>query len=329
MNAAPHSDNRIRTQRRLDCCLCGTPGEDLYQGLEDRLFSAPGKWDLKHCPNLHCGLVWLDPMPLEEDLPLAYRDYFTHHDKPVVRRGIGRGIVHWIYRAFLWATGLAHLRAELYSLYLPGTRHGRLLDVGCGDGGQFARMRAMGWEVEGQEVDAAAAERARTVHGLRVHLGALQQVGLPDAIFDVVTMSHVIEHAHDPVALLKECRRVLKPGGVLMAVTPNINSLGHRRFGSCWLALDPPRHLHLFSPTTLRQVADRAGFRQCSTWTTAANAQFLAEASLNLTRRGRHRMGARPPLGMGLQTLLFQFWAMAIHLVRKDSGEECVLKAVK
>jgi 2-polyprenyl-3-methyl-5-hydroxy-6-metoxy-1,4-benzoquinol methylase len=321
--------NVIRTQRRPDCCLCGARGDELYLGLDDRLFNAPGTWSFNRCPNPDCGLVWLDPMPLEEDLQLAYRDYFTHRDKPVLRRGIARKIVHGIYQALLWATGLAHQRAELRSMYLRGTPPGRLLEVGCGDGSQLANLRAMGWEVEGQEVDAAAAERARAQYGLRIHLGTLHEAGLPDAVFDVVTMSHVIEHVSDPVALLKVCHRILKPSGVLIAVTPNINSLAHRWFGSCWLALDPPRHLHLFSPTTLRKVAARAAFPQQECWTTAASAQFLAEASWNIKRTGLHNSEVRPGIGLGIQTLLFQFWAMAVHTVRKDSGEECVLKAVK
>jgi 2-polyprenyl-3-methyl-5-hydroxy-6-metoxy-1,4-benzoquinol methylase len=321
--------NVIRTQHRPDCCLCGARGDELYQGLEDRLSNAPGTWNFNQCSNPDCGLVWLSPMPLEEDLPLAYRDYFTHRGKPVVRRGIARKIIHWIYRALLWATGLAHQRAKLHSLYLRGTPLGRLLEVGCGDGSQLAKLRAMGWEVEGQEVDAVAAERARAQYGLRVHLGTLQEAGLPDAAFNVVTMSHVIEHVRDPAALLKECHRILKPGGVLIAVTPNINSFGHQRFRMDWRGLEPPRHLHLFSPRTLRQVAARAAFAQQECWTTAANAQFFAEGSFCIRHSGRRNFGAHPGLGLAAKTLLFQFRAMAMHLVHKNSGEECVLVATK
>jgi hypothetical protein len=61
-----------------NCYLCGTGGEPLYEGLKDRLFNAPGEWNLKRCPNPECGLLWLDPMPLEEDIGMAYETYFTH-----------------------------------------------------------------------------------------------------------------------------------------------------------------------------------------------------------------------------------------------------------
>src|SRR5208282_5538248 len=166
----------------------------LYTNLVDRLFHAPGVWQIKQCPNAGCGLLWLDPAPVEDDLSLIYQDYFTHQPRSSAGRGPGRSVIHWLYRALLCTTGVARQRADLLSFYLRGTQPGRLLDVGCGDGGQLARLRGRGWQVEGQEVDAAAAERARVQHGLRVHVGLLRDAGLADAIFDVVTMSHVIEH---------------------------------------------------------------------------------------------------------------------------------------
>ena len=319
----------IRTRPCPNCFLCGATGELLYANLSDRLSETPGVWQMKRCPQTSCGLLWLDPMPEEQDLPLLYQGYFTHQDKPQAIRGFARSVTHGIYRALLWVTGLTHQRDELFSLYLRGTQPGRLLDVGCGDGGRLARWQTMGWEVEGQEVDAAAAERAHSLHGLRVHLGTLSDIALPDSSFDVVTMSHVVEHVPDPLALLQECRRILKSGGQLIAVTPNVNSLGHHQFGSDWMWLDPPRHLHLFSPTTLRELGVRAGFRFPQTWTTAANAQFLAEGSLYIQRTGRHRFGARMGLGLIVRSLLFQIRALSVHLARKDSGEECVLNAIR
>jgi SAM-dependent methyltransferase len=316
----------IRTRQQQCCVLCGREGHVLYDNLIDRLYRAPGVWRFKFCGNIDCGLVWLDPKPLEQDVRLLYENYFTHHGKIIRSRSRK---VHRLYQALLWATGLARQRDQLFSFYLTNARPGRLLEVGCGDGGQLDRLRSMNWETEGQEIDAAAVERART-RGLRVHLGNLQDLSLPAESFDVVTMSHVIEHAHDPVELLKQCHRVLRPGGLLIVVTPNVNSFGHWWFKSFWLGLDPPRHLNLFAPRTLRQIAHIAGFQQdCHAWTTPTNAQFLAEASWNIKRHGRHTIGTRPSLGLGIKSLLFQFFALAAHRIQRDSGEECVLRAVK
>ncbi len=324
-----NTDQSIRTRAHPNCFLCGTTGEVLYANLTDRLFHAPGVWQLRRCPQEKCGLLWLDPVPIKDDLPLVYQNYFTHGPRSFAVRGVGRSLVHGLYRGVLLATGLARQRADLLSFYLRDAGPGRLLDVGCGDGGQLARLRVMGWQVEGQEIDPAAAEQARTQYGLQVHVGPLADLGLPDSTYQVVTMSHVIEHVYDPVSLLKECRRILKPGGSVVAITPNVKSCGHERFRSNWMPLEPPRHLHMFSPTTLREVARRAGYAKQECWTTAANAQFLAESSLNIERTGRHTVGSRPGLYLGLQTLAFQFWALALHAARRDSGDECVLRAKK
>ncbi len=110
---------------------------------------------------------------------LIYKNYYTHQDKPPAERGLALWVAHWGYRALLWTTGLARQRDELFSLYLRDTQPGRLLDVGCGDGGRLARWRAMGWEVEGQEVDGTAAEQARVRHGLRVNVGPLPDLSYP------------------------------------------------------------------------------------------------------------------------------------------------------
>jgi len=314
----------IRTRPEPTCELCGAHGVLLYENLADQLYAAPGSWNLKRCPAPDCGLIWLDPMPLEEDLPLAYRDYFTHDDKPSKRNGIA----HRLYRLLLALSGLAHQRTELRTFFLRRNRPGRLLEVGCGAGDRLAEFRSLGWEVEGQEIDPPAAERAMA-RGLPIHLGALPSLSLTANTFDAAVMNHVIEHVHDPLSLLCECHRVLKPGGRLAVVTPNVASLGHRCFGSCWMPLDPPRHLRLFSPTTLQQLIARAGFRDCQVSTTAANAQFVAEGSLAIRRAGRHQFGPSPGRSLQIQSLLFQLRATLIMLVQKDSGEECFLTASK
>jgi ubiquinone/menaquinone biosynthesis C-methylase UbiE len=103
-----------------------------------------------------------------------------------------------------------------------------------------------------------AAARAR---GLEIHHGTLTDTGLADESFDAVTSSHVIEHVHDCAAFLSQSRRVLKPEGRLVAVTPNARAMLLDRHGANWLALDPPRHLLLFTAGSLRALAQKVGLR--------------------------------------------------------------------
>src|SRR5882672_7808154 len=66
----------LRVRPRPSCPLCGHAGAMLYEDLHDRLFSTEGSWNMSRC--LACGLLWLDPAPVEEDIHLAYGTYYTH-----------------------------------------------------------------------------------------------------------------------------------------------------------------------------------------------------------------------------------------------------------
>src|SRR5262245_3389479 len=68
----------MRSRAAPTCYLCGALGRVLYQNLIDRTFNTPGAWTLKKCTV--CGLLWLDPLPLEEDISIAYQTYYTHND---------------------------------------------------------------------------------------------------------------------------------------------------------------------------------------------------------------------------------------------------------
>ncbi len=295
----------------------------MYTDLSDRFFGAPGRWNFKRCLNSTCGLWWLDPMPLAEDLPKAYETYCTHTDElssPSVRRRLERVAL----RTALSLMGIDRERERSRSLYLDQTPAGRLLEIGCGAGARLARLRDRGWDVCGQEVDSLAAEVARKTYNLLVVVAPVEDAGFTENSFDAVAMNHVIEHVPDPVGLLTESYRLLRAGGDLIVVTPNVDSYLHRRFGANWRALDPPRHLHLFCRRTLTQAAERAGFRDVHCRTSAANAFSVAAGSLFL----RHNRPANSPGIQGVG-LWWQLRARLAYAANPFSGEECVLHARK
>lgn len=105
----------------------------------------------------------------------------------------------------------------------------------------------------------------------------------------MVNLSHVIEHVEDPVRLLGECRRVLRPSGRIVITTPNVESWGHLLFGAAWRGLQPPRHVMLYSLRTMRICAHAAGFRVCTLHTTARWGSNIFLASQRLARQKPNR----------------------------------------
>ena len=295
----------IRTEEITTCLLCGEEGVELYGSLSDHLFGAPGEWGFLHCSG--CGLAWLNPRPIAADLHQVYRAYHTHakngnRNLLAGVRGRAKKALYatapgfssledgWIWRQI--GRGLARLpamreRALLGTMCLNGAKKGTLLDVGCGNGRFLLLMRKAGWEVRGVEPDPVAAGIAQQENGIHVTVRALDDAELPDESFDAVTLNHVIEHVHDPVRLLSQCRRVLKPHGKVVIVTPNIESRGHETFGSCWRGLEPPRHLHLFSLRALRLCCERAGLRIQVLRTSARSGRGIWRASEAIKRRTR------------------------------------------
>jgi SAM-dependent methyltransferase len=311
----------------------------VYKNLSDHFFGAPRSWNFSRCPSPCCAMLWINPRPLESDIGKAYRDYYTHEDTvdPIPRpssRGVARGMRQAIKRAYVadrlrysdrqiaWCermlSALAYVdptrRADTdFPLkYLPIGNRGRLLDLGCGGGELLRTMGQFGWNAVGVEPDPAAAFAARR-KGCEVRIGALHEQKFSEASFDAVVMSHVIEHVHHPLELLKEVRRILKRGRRLVIATPNAGSLGHRMLGSKWPFLDPPRHLQVFTPHALKSLVLTAGFSD------AWGRTEIRTAAAMLPRIGWSRIAGR----------LFEYAEnLALHFDR-DAGEEIVLVAVK
>jgi SAM-dependent methyltransferase len=144
--------------------------------------------------------------------------------------------------------------------HLPFKREGRLLDVGCGNGDFVRQMAALGWDAEGLDPDPSAVT-AGGRSGVKITQGTLADLDLDlhAGVFDAITLSHVIEHVHDPAGDLRRIRSLLSSGGLVWIATPNLEALGLRRFGRDWVNLDPPRHLVLFTRASLERIVRDAG----------------------------------------------------------------------
>lgn len=132
----------------------------------------------------------------------------------------------------------------------------KILDVGCGSGEWLFHEKLRGHEVWGLELDARAVQVARD-HGLRV---VREFSELPDGYFDLVRLSHVLEHAPSPTGMMQAVRGKLAPGGRTEILVPNAEGAKFRELMTVNRVTDVPRHLYFFSEATMRRLLQKTGF---------------------------------------------------------------------
>jgi 2-polyprenyl-3-methyl-5-hydroxy-6-metoxy-1,4-benzoquinol methylase len=339
------STDEIRVSVRPNCPLCGKLGKVLYAKQHDRLFDAPGEWDVMECHD--CQLLWLRTVPIDADMAKVYPPSQSHSSitHAIAEAGLKTVIRSCILHAVFgyrnlsiplggtllgWLAGrLPPLRqkAAFHVNFLNGLKGGKLLDVGCGSGAFLARMSRLGWVGHGVEPDSNSADLAERLPGVTVHRCTLENAGFPDDHFDAITLNHVIEHLESPEKTLREISRVLKPGGVVVITTPNITGLCHRKFRNNWYHLDLPRHLVMFSPQSLKSLTKACGLTVQDLFTIGRQVQQTYLASSLIARNGHIQGFFRNSKGTSIKDRLVAFWFTLISLraIADRQGEEIAI----
>jgi 2-polyprenyl-3-methyl-5-hydroxy-6-metoxy-1,4-benzoquinol methylase len=343
-----NTQSAIRSKPELLCVNCKAKGAELYSDLADSLFSAPGLWSFRRCTSPECGLLWLDPMPLKEDIHKAYKNYYTHaaytKSDSFLQRLFDSAKQGYLANHFAYTEGvglavrLLGLLPWLYPgrpaeldfsvMWLKAGARGRLLDIGAGSGWLVDHMNRLGWQAEGLDFDTQTVTSARS-RGLIFHQGGLVEQRFADASFDAITMSHCIEHFHDPLAWLIEAHRLLKPSGRLSLATPNTNSYWHQIFGKNWFALQPPCHLHLFNRASLTQLLQQAGFGRPKVFTSIRDANGSYLGSRAIKQFGRYDMLNVGGVSIKLQARIMQMLEGLAKQFDADAGEDIVALAIR
>ena len=166
----------------------------------------------------------------------------------------------------------------------------RLLDVGCNIGTFLNQARLQGYRVTGVEPDEKAVQTA-TESGLNVKCGYLHDMHFPDEHFDIITLFEVIEHLKDPIGLLKECYRIIRPSGLLFITTGNTDSWTVRFLKEDWDYFDLKLgHISFFCSSSIRVLAERTGFNLSKVETRSVSLR-RSSCSSRLKRRGRKMLG--------------------------------------
>ncbi|MFC3096484.1 class I SAM-dependent methyltransferase [Alteraurantiacibacter palmitatis] len=230
----------------VPCNLCGARDAR-------HLFTKAG-YRLVKCQS--CDLAFIANPPDAEAITALYTAKASYHDDLLDPASASF--------ARMRAIALQHIAMLARS---TGAAKGlRLLDIGCSNGLFLDEARKAGYDAHGAELSPETSAFARTHFGLPVHSGDWRDAGYADGSFDVVTLFDVIEHLTDPMTELREVRRLLKPGGLLLQSTPDIDGLFPRLSYKVAKAIDywphpePPWHLFQFSTRTLSAMTQKAGY---------------------------------------------------------------------
>ncbi len=331
------------------CPVCGGTGPHVIRDTRDYALGVPGTWSYRRCER--CSSLWLDPCPAASEIPALYpEEYYTHQNEdplsppgrspwrrmvfscklgavahrfgyPALRESAPQGFGFQLGRWMSRLPGVA-ARVGFLTRFLASKPNGRLLDVGAANGGFLRLMRDLGWEVTGIEPDFRAAQLAQQ-HGLRILDSSVEDAELPAESVDAITLSHVLEHTRNPTLALAKLATWLRPGGVLVSISPNPDGWLARRFAGQWRQLDAPRHLVLPSLAGYAHMLSALGM-ETATWTSLRWFYPGYRQSLGIRTRGaplHYVKRLRPTLATWYVRLLSWF--------RADLGEEIVCMAVK
>jgi 2-polyprenyl-3-methyl-5-hydroxy-6-metoxy-1,4-benzoquinol methylase len=260
----------------VNCPLCGknrykpyiTHAREFYNGT-DNFF------DIVKCVN--CQMIFTNPRPTKETIGFFYPDSANYYQpkirnkdntfeekaaKTVLANYYGYKFQPPFGKFCAFAFNKLY-RSRLATSHIPCfVKGGKLLDIGCSWGQHMAKMARYGWDVYGIEINKKAVEYAQTTFDLKnIHNGFFDDYKCPDDFFDVIHMSMVLEHIHEPLQCLQRINKLLKKGGQLIISVPDISGFEANIYGKYVRTLHVPQHLNHFTPKTIKAILNKAGFK--------------------------------------------------------------------
>lgn len=235
----------------LSCVLCKSDqsrllfrGKDSYMNVDDKYY------DLYQC--LKCKLTTLDPLPNESELSKYYPSNYKIFIENKIDKKNNKNYLSKIKNYMITLFKLNHLENNLDVFKNKDINY---LDYGCGNGKNIfkLRLRYKNWNFFGYD--------KYNSKNLNNHDDKITFINdfnkfekIENNFFDIINLSSVIEHVHNPLELISQLNKKLNQNGLIIIKTPNFSSLSRKIFGKNWHNLDIPRHLHIFSDKNLEKL---------------------------------------------------------------------------
>lgn len=220
----------------VNCNLCGAD--------DTRMVAIQNDYRMVKCR--HCGLIYVNPRPTSDLLIKLYNDY---HQRD------GKDEHTWARLMEKNFMGIATMLNRMFP------EKGNILDIGCGYGHFIGMMKDYGWSASGIDPSSRTIDYANA-KGLTVIKTTIDDAAFAEGSFNAVTAFYVLEHLFDPLSALKKVFKILKPGGVVVLRVPHTTPIVKllSLFNIKNNLYDLPFHLYDFSPRSIRQLLEKAGF---------------------------------------------------------------------
>lgn len=254
------------------CTLCNSSNTKPYIKNATSIYS-DRQYDLTRC--LECSNIFTDPQPPAEVLNAIYANAYQ-------------------YKAHLAIDNEKKYRSRKLAEYI-GSAIGKgrvVLEFGCMYGHLLEELNKRGHKCTGVELDSGAVASCNS-RGISVIRSSVEDYVASDNKYDLIILSHVIEHFYEPASVLNKIKGMLSDDGKLLLIVPNSDSLTARIFGRFWGYWQVPVHLNHFNEQSLTTLLGANGFRVLRAnsfgadslcfMSTLANLLQLRGSNMNLT----------------------------------------------
>lgn len=291
------------------CPVCNQINSRAEFAARDLLYAFPGTFTYSRCSG--CDLLYLNPRLSVEQLSEYYPDDYAAHEKLIKKQGRAAQLSNlvdrtvWRLKSFLKGTSLpSHIVNRL-------NNNSKVLDVGCGSGEFLHRLREQtGSQVLGLDFSQNAIDAARDNYGIKVINGTLTAHPFEPKSFDFITAWWYLEHEPRPREVLERIHLLLHDDGYFSVGIPNYRSLNYLLFKKRWYHLDCPRHLNIWSLSSMKKLLNDCGFEVVgqnfdkTPWGLLGSLQYLIFGN-NFDTRHKNKVRSNKFLAIALLPLTY------------------------
>ena len=249
----------VDASEAVDCPVCNSKAAyKMSMPIDAKTFKPTPHGKVFECSKCSFGFICPRPTPAETQHFYDLDSYYTQGKSHMVETGVP-GFTSKVRTHLAWRADKGETLLDVINVSIQPSS--TILDIGCGAGTLLQKLSTLGYKTIGVERDT----RSLSLDGKNITVLEGTAENLPAEILprscDGIVISHVLEHLTDPIAVMQNAAKLLKPSGLLFCEVPNNESLISEQSGLSWEHLDIPRHINFFDEQSLKLVAQNAGLK--------------------------------------------------------------------